>query len=152
MYSILDTYTLHVKENPVALTSAYPVLMTRDVASAAAFYRTYFDFEVTFEADWYVSLIRDRWELAVLDVSHPTVPAGAQPAAGVLINLEVNDVDAVYDRLVIHGPFDPLLPLRSEDFGQRHFIVAGPDDVLIDVITPIPPVGDFAAQFSATSA
>ncbi len=106
---------------------------------------------MTFAADWYVSLVRDRWELAVLDISHPTIPAKARPAAGVLINLEVDDVDAEYDRLVTHGPLEPLLTLRSEDFGQRHFIVAGPDDVLIDVITPIPPIGDFAALFTAAS-
>lgn len=130
------------------LTSAYPVLMTRDVAATAAFYRTHFGFEVAFEADWYVSLARGRWELAVLDASHPTLPIGGRPASGVLINLEVDDVDAEYDRLVTHGPLDALLPLRSEDFGQRHFIVTGPDDVLVDVITPIQPIEEFEAQFA----
>jgi catechol 2,3-dioxygenase-like lactoylglutathione lyase family enzyme len=140
------TYTEYVKEPIMALTSAYPVLMTDDVPTTAAFYRTHFGFEVAFGADWYVSLIRDRWELAVLDASHPTIPVRARPASGVLINLEVDDVDAEYDRLVTRGPLEALLPLRSEDFGQRHFIVAGPDDVLIDVITPIEPTGQFAAQ------
>lgn len=32
-----------------------------------------------------------------------------------------------------------LIPLRDEAFGQRHFITADPNDVLIDVIKPIPP-------------
>jgi uncharacterized glyoxalase superfamily protein PhnB len=132
----------------MAVTSCYPVLMTHDVQTAAAFYRRHFGFEVSFEADWYVSLVRDRWELAVLDASHPTIPISARSASGVLINLEVDDVDAEYDRLVTRGPLDALLPLRSEDFGQRHFIVAGPDDVLIDVITPIQPTGEYSAQFA----
>ncbi len=39
------------------------------------------------------------------------------------------------------------LELRSEDFGQRHFIVADPNGVLVDVITPIPPTGSFAEHF-----
>ena len=44
------------------------------------------------------------------------------------------------------------LSLRSEDFGQRHFIVAAPDGVLIDVITPIEPSASYAAQFLAGAA
>jgi catechol 2,3-dioxygenase-like lactoylglutathione lyase family enzyme len=133
------------------LTSAYPVLMTRDVPATAAFYRTHLGFQPTFEADWYVSLARDRCELAILDAAHPSIPVTGCPAAGLLLNLEVDDVDAEYDRVVTHGPLEALLPLRSEDFGQRHFILAGPDDVLIDVITPIPPTEEFAAQFTASA-
>jgi catechol 2,3-dioxygenase-like lactoylglutathione lyase family enzyme len=136
MYSISFTNITYVKESPM---SCYPVLMTRDVAATAAFYRDHLGFETTFEADWYVSLRRGTHELAVLDAGHPTVPAGhGRPASGVLINLEVDDVDAEYRRLVLDGPLDALLPIRSEEFGQRHFIVAAPDGVLIDVITEIP--------------
>ena len=51
-------------------------------------------------------------------------------------SLEVDDVDTAYQRLVIEGPLEAVLSLRSEDFGQRHFILAGPDGVLIDVISP----------------
>ncbi|PJJ57713.1 putative glyoxalase superfamily protein PhnB [Mumia flava] len=127
-------------------TSIYPVLMTEDVTTTAAFYREHFGFETVFETDWYVSLRRDRWELAVLEASHPTIPAAGRPAAGILINLEVDDADAEYERLVTSGPLEPLLPLRSEDFGQRHFIVAGPDGVLVDVITPIEPTGEYAGE------
>ncbi|GAA1530565.1 VOC family protein [Brevibacterium picturae] len=133
----------------MSLTSAYPVLMTHNVAGTAAFYRTHFGFEVAFEADWYVSLVRDSWELAVLDAGHSTIPGSGRPASGVLINLEVDDVDTEYERLVADGPLEALLMLRSEDFGQRHFIVAGPDEVLIDVITPIEPSDEFSAQFAS---
>lgn len=131
------------------LTSVYPVLMSRDVAAAAAFYRDILGFEITFEADWYVSLRQGLWELALLDPDHPTIPDGyrGSPAAGVLLNLEVADVDAVYQDLTGRG-FEIALPLRSEDFGQRHFILRGPDGVLIDVITPIPPQGEYVEQFA----
>ncbi len=36
------------------------------------------------------------------------------------------------------------LDLRSENFGQRHFIVADPNGILIDVITPIEFTGQYA--------
>lgn len=135
------------------LTSSYPVLMTADVAAATAFYREQFGFEVTFEADWYVSLASGRHELALLDPAHPTIPEGyrGRTAAGVLLNLEVDDVDAVHEKLAGRPGIDIVLPLRSEEFGQRHFIVAGPDGVLVDVITPIAPEGAYVDQFVAPS-
>ena len=134
----------------MTLTSSYPVLMSADVATAAAFYRTHFGFESTFESDWYVSLRRGPWELALVAAGHPSIPAGhRRPCQGVLLNLEVDDVDAEHRRLVVDGPLEPLLDLRSEPFGQRHFIVAAPDGVLVDVITPIEPAPEFAAEFAA---
>lgn len=134
----------------MALTSVYPVLMSADVGATARFYREHFAFDVTFESDWYVSLRRGTWELAVLDPSHETVPPAyrGRVASGVLLNLEVDDVDAEYQRLVTDGGMLAVLPIRSETFGQRHFIVAAPDDVLVDVITPTEPDKSFAAQFA----
>lgn len=37
----------------------------------------------------------------------------------------------------------PELEIRSEDFGQRHLIVADPNGISIDVITPIEFTGDY---------
>lgn len=134
----------------MALTSVYPVLMTTDVAATAAFYRDNLGFKPTFEADWYVSLVRGQWELAILDSSHETIPEGfrGHPAGGIVLNIEVDDVDEEYLRLVTNGPLSAIVPLRSESFGQRHFVIEAPDRVLIDVITPIEPAPEFVAQFA----
>lgn len=82
---------------------------------------------------------------------HSGAPDAARdpPSAleGVILNFEVEDVDAEWDRLVVGQGLRPELELRSEDFGQRHFIVADPNGVLIDVITPIAPTAEFAGQF-----
>ncbi|EID56371.1 VOC family protein [Saccharomonospora xinjiangensis] len=133
------------------VTSFYPVLMSGDVAAAASFYRTAFGFETTFECDWYVSLRLGSFELAILAHDHATVPEGyrAMPR-GVIVNVEVDDVDAVHARLVGDTGLDPVLPLRDEDFGQRHFIVAGPDDVLVDVIQPIEPTAEYAQAYTGS--
>ena len=119
------------------LSSFYPVIGTAEVARTADFYRTYFRFETTFEADWYVSLrlsSNPEFELAILDYNHPSVPPdGRKPIRGLILNFEVDDVDAEYHRLVAAGlPMD--LELRDEDWGQRHFITHDPNGVLIDVI------------------
>jgi catechol 2,3-dioxygenase-like lactoylglutathione lyase family enzyme len=132
------------------LTSFYPVLCTSRLGESRDFYVTWFGFEVTFEADWYVSLRRPGYELALLDHRHPTLPEGHHEAVrGLLLNFEVEDVDAEWRRLVVQGGLPAVLDLRSEDFGQRHFIVADPGGALVDVITPIPPTAEYAGQYQA---
>ena len=137
----------------MTVTSIYPVLLTADVDAAAAFFREHFGFEVTFGSDWYVSLRSGVGELAVLDARHETIPEPWRgvAAGGLLVNIEVDDVDDEYRRLVEEGSLDAVLPIRSEAFGQRHFIVAGPEGVLVDVITPIPPEEEFVEQFTAAA-
>lgn len=134
------------------VTSYYPVLMTADVAATAAFYRRHFGFVALFSADWYVHLQLDgdpAVNLAVLDGGHETIPELARGrACGLLLNFEVEDVDAVHDRLRAAG-LPILRSLRDEEFGQRHFITADPNGVLIDVIKPIPPSADYAQQYEA---
>ncbi|WP_228973267.1 VOC family protein [Streptomyces sp. DH12] len=131
----------------------YPVLATRDVVASRDFYTRHFGFEVTFEADWYVSLRRPdapQYELAILDHAHPTIPEGRRVAlsGGLLLNFEVDDVDREHRRLVAEAGLPEVLPLRTEEFGQRHFIVAAPEGVLIDVITVVPPSEEYAAQYT----
>ncbi|GAA4056769.1 VOC family protein [Actinomadura miaoliensis] len=135
------------------LTSFYPVIGVTRLRESRDFYTRLFGFEVTFEADWYVSLRRqgDRpYELALLDYGHPTVPeAYRKPAQGLLLNFEVEDVDAEWERLVLDEGLKAELDLRTEDFGQRHFIVADPNGVLIDVIKEVPPADTYADNYVA---
>lgn len=133
-----------------ALTGFYPVLCTERLDESVAFYCTLFGFETTYTSDWYVSLRQPapaHHELAL-------VAAGTRPCRrpsvgrwGLLLNFEVADVDAEYERLVTGAGLKPELSLRDEAFGQRHFIVAAPDGVLIDVITPIAPAAAHAACY-----
>lgn len=134
-------------------TSYYPVIMTDDVAGTAEFYTAHFRFEALFTSDWYIHLQSKEDEkvtLAVLDGSHETIPAvGRGKVLGLLLNFEVEDVDAVYD--VVRAAGLPILrAIRDEDFGQRHFITADPNGVMIDVIKPIPPSADYAALYDAS--
>ncbi|TDD64150.1 glyoxalase/bleomycin resistance/extradiol dioxygenase family protein [Jiangella aurantiaca] len=137
----------------MAINGFYPVICSTDVAAARDFYVRHFGFAPTFEADWYVSLRHPdapQVELAVVDHRHPTVPERfRQPARGLLLNLEVPDVDEWYARLVDGAHLPVALDLRDEAFGQRHFIVEAPGGVLVDVITPIEPTDEYAAQYAS---
>ncbi|TIV93564.1 MAG: glyoxalase [Mesorhizobium sp.] len=131
-------------------TSYYPVLMTGDVAGTAAFYVGHFRFKPLFASDWYVHLqsAEDRRvNLGIVQGDHETIPEeGRGRTSGLLINFEVRNPDAVYERVVAAG-LPILSPLRDEPFGQRHFITKDPNGVLIDVIKPIPLSPEFRAQF-----
>ncbi|MFC3771722.1 VOC family protein [Paenibacillus sp. GCM10012303] len=133
--------------------SFYPVIMTEQVATTAEFYRKLFGFETVFEADWYVSLRLTKedqtaFELAVLEAGHPTVPeAYRNSVRGLILNFEVNDVDAEYERLIVCEKLPLRLELRNEAFGQRHFITSDPNGVLIDVIKIIPPSSEYSDQY-----
>ena len=133
------------------ITQYYPVLQVSDVAGTADFYRTHFDFDAAFESDWYVHL-QSRHDpsvnLAIVDGQHETVPEAFHGNTKALIlNFEVADVDALAERCI--GAGLPIVKsLRDESFGQRHFITRDPGGNLIDVIKPIPPSPEFAAQYS----
>lgn len=133
------------------INSLYPVIMTKDLAQSKAFWTTYFPFSVVFDSEWYVSLktqLQPTFELALLDPNHPTVPEMFRKTfkGGIIINIEVDDVDSEYERLCKMG-LPMHLPLRQEDFGQRHFITSGPNGVLVDVIKVIPPSAEYGLQY-----
>lgn len=130
----------------------YPVIMTDDVAGTSKFYQDHFRFRPTFESDWYIHLQsseNEKVNVAILQGDHETVPEQARGrVSGLILNFETDDVDAEY-ALAQAANLPIVLPIRDEEFGQRHFMTVDPNGVLIDVIKEIPPTAEFAAQFTA---
>ena len=133
-------------------TQYYPVIQTTDVAATKAFYVDHFRFNVSFDADWYCHLQSSEdpgVNLAILQSDHETIPAeGRGTVGGLILNFEVDDVDAEFKSAQDAG-LPILKTLTDEAFGQRHFITRDLNGVLIDVIKPIPPVGEFVDQYAA---
>jgi catechol 2,3-dioxygenase-like lactoylglutathione lyase family enzyme len=128
----------------VTLSSFYPVLAVEAalVGPERDFYVAHFGFTAVFDTDWYVAMQHhdgDRLhELGILQLDHPSMPApGRHPARGLLLTIEVDDVDAEHQRLINQAGLPVVQDLRDEDFGQRHFITHDPAGVLIDVVTPL---------------
>lgn len=133
------------------LSQFNPVIQTDDVEGTAAFYKQYLGFVSKFDSDWYVHLQSEKHptvNLAILRFDHETIPeVGRVQSKGVILNFEVEDVDveyikAVENNLPIH------IALRDEPFGQRHFITADPNGILIDIIKPISPSAEFLANYA----
>lgn len=133
-----------------AIASLYPVLMSDDVARDHRFYADLLGLATAFASDWYVSLAAEGdadVQLGIVARQHDSVPAAhRRTGAGMLVTVEVDDVDAVHARAVARGlPFH--VALRDEPWGQRHFITEDPAGVLVDVVTVIEPTPEFAAQY-----
>ena len=128
----------------------YPVLQTDRLAESRAFYTELLGFEIAFDSDWYVSLRLGDFQLALMETGHESVPAaGRGRTTALILNLEVDNARAEHERLIEKAGLAVELPLRDEPWGQRHFITRDPNGVLLDVIEPIPPSPEFAAQYAA---
>lgn len=137
----------------MALTGFFPILLSTHVQEARGFYERHFGLVPRFESDWYVHLGHPTlaFELAIMTPRHDSLPAAAQtPAAGVLLSFEVTDASAEYVRLSGQG-VDVVHGLRDEAWGQRHFMLRGPDGVFVDVVEPIAPAGDYAAAYTGAT-
>jgi catechol 2,3-dioxygenase-like lactoylglutathione lyase family enzyme len=137
----------------MSVNAVFPVVMTERLEESRDFYAGLLGMRLAFEADWYVQLLSPATPAAQLGLvarGHESVPpAFDRPAAGVLVSVEVEDVDAVHSRARARGlPIE--LPLRDEDWGQRHFITRDPNGLAVDVIQVIPVTsGEAAAQYAA---
>jgi catechol 2,3-dioxygenase-like lactoylglutathione lyase family enzyme len=136
------------------MNALYPTILSDSVLATKEFYVRLLGLHTDFDSDWAVYLSApsdDALKLAIVDRAHDSVPAPFQSrAAGVLISVEVEDVDQTWARAVGLGA--PVRqPLRDEPFGQRHFMVSDPNGLLVDVITPIPFSDDFMAEHEAAS-
>ena len=134
------------------MKTLFPLVITPRGADAVAFYRDLFGMTVVADIGWYVHLQQPdnpSMQLAFIEPGHDSVPGShrAEPG-GVVITLEVDDVDELHARATEMGA--PIhVPLRDEEWGQRHFITEDPTGLMVDVVTPIAPSPAFLAQLSA---
>ena len=123
-------------------SSLYPLLQVQDVEATARFYETALGFTRIFSSDWYVQLRAvspHPFEIALIGQDHDSIPEPARgPSRNVILSFYVEDAAAEYARLS-DGALAIAQPLRDEVFGQRHFIAADPNGILLDIITPIEP-------------
>ena len=131
--------------------SFYPLIQVEDVEATSRFYETHFGFSRSFSSDWYVQLRAGSdhpFEMAVIRYDHDSIPpAGRTVTRGLILSFYVEDAAAEERRLTAAG-LSIAQPLRDEVFGQRHFILADRNGLLIDVITPIEPSAEFVASLN----
>ena len=141
------------------LKSLFPVIVTDKLQEIRDFYSHHFGFHVVFEADWYVQLHAPRGDNAPpIELAFMLPHLESQPSplhagfagAGVILTLDVEDVDAVHAQLTEAGVLqEVVIGLRDEPWGQRHFLFRDPAGTLLDIVQLIPPSSEYTAAYSS---
>lgn len=118
------------------MRSLYPVICSRNVQASKDFYVSLLDFIPTFDTGWYVQLQNTQNHLAqigIVELGHESVPAAYNQAPrGIIITADYEDVTDVYNK-VVAAKLPMVYPLTEEVWGQKHFMISDPDDVLVDI-------------------
>jgi uncharacterized glyoxalase superfamily protein PhnB len=129
------------------LKDLYTVIVTDRRQECRDFYVRWFDFEVVFEASWFVYLASrggHAFGIAFMSPDHPSTPPGPErfSGQGVFLTLQVADAQAQYARLAAAGA--PIVhALHDEPWGQRRFALQDPAGTFVDVVEQIDPAPGF---------
>ena len=120
------------------VTRMLPNICTDRMAETRDFYMDLLGFVVRFEhAGWYIQVsspTNPQLQIGIVRRDHEFTPkAFRHPAQGVIISVQVDDVDAAYADVLKRG-FHIAHELRDEDFGMRHFMVADPNGLLVNIL------------------
>lgn len=115
----------------------FPITITTKPLESKNFYTKFFNFQIVFEADWYIHMRHESGiELAVMQPNLPNQPKflhGAYSGEGIVYSFEVDDAKSEYERLKALGA-TIIYELTDEEWGQRHFILKDPAGVSIDLV------------------
>ncbi len=132
--------------------SSFPVFIVADLDTAKSFYTGHFDFQLAFANEWYLHLVSSNGvQLGFLLPDQPSQPEifhQAHNGGGVIFTMEVDDADAAYTE-ARQANLDIVLDIRSEDWGQRHFIVLDPNGVHLDIVQAIQPSDEYQAGYAS---
>lgn len=132
------------------MNSLFPAICSNAIEESKEFYVSLLGFKPVFAIDWYVQLqspTDKNLQLAFVRQDHASVPAGFQQSPrGVIVTVEMDDVDTVYKRARRLG-HEMVLELRDEAWGQRHFMVRDPNGLLLDLVQIIEPQQEFLEAY-----
>ena len=137
---------MHVKD-------LYPVVVTDKLVECREFYVRWFDFQVVFQASWFVYLAATgdhSFGIAFMSPDHPSQPPGPETfnGRGMFLTVQVADAAAELERLQSAG-LAIAYPLHDEPWGQRRFAVYDPAGTWVDVIEQIEPEPGFWDKYLA---
>jgi catechol 2,3-dioxygenase-like lactoylglutathione lyase family enzyme len=117
----------------------YTGFVTQKLQESKAFYTQHFGFETIYEGDWFLLLRKGPYELGFLKPEMPGQHQLFQPAfqQGAWLALEVEDVDAEYERLR-QTAAQVLTEPETEAWGDRHFVMKDPNGMGVDIYMRVP--------------
>lgn len=112
-------------------------LLTDDLKSTRDLFVEWLDFEVEYEADWFICMFANgKGRVSAFRRTSEFIPKAYQRSVqGIILTIVVDDVEPYFERAqkldlnIVESPRD--LP-----YGQRRFLVADASGALIDVSAP----------------
>ena len=129
------------------LKDLYTIIVTDRREVCRDFYVKWLDFEVVFEASWFVYLASKgdhAFGIAFMSPDHPSTPPGPErfSGQGMFLTLQVADAKAEFARLSAAGA--PIVhELHDEPWGQRRFALKDPAGTFVDIVEQIDPAPGF---------
>ncbi len=119
-------------------------IITAKLEETKNFYVGKLDFQIVWEADWFILLATPNRQdtISFLIPDHPTqeISNFQKPFTGngLYITIEVENVDLYYEKVQKAG-IEIALPIRKEEWGDRHFAITDPNNIGIDFVTHTKP-------------
>jgi len=132
------------------VNSLFPVICSNKLPECKAFYESLLGLTTVFDLDWYIQMLSPtdaNLQIAFVARDHESVPPeyGLKPQ-GVIVTVEMDDVDTVYQRAQ-SSKLRIVKALKDEPWGQRHFMVRDPNELLVDLVQMIEPSKEFKEHF-----
>ena len=114
-------------------------VITQNLQQTKEFYTQKLWFWITFESDWYILFHTPNHEdeiaflLPNLDSQAP-IFRDQFNGKGLFLTIEVDNVDDFYTKIQDQN-IDIAVPLKDEEWGDRHFAIIDPNGIGIDFVT-----------------
>ncbi|MBE0616051.1 MAG: VOC family protein [Burkholderiales bacterium] len=123
----------------IAVTRLLPNICTDKMEETRDFYKELLGFVVGFELKgWYIQLAspeKPELQIGIMRLDHEFTPRPFQRLAqGVIISVQVEDVEATYAAVKAHD-FELAHDICDEEFGMRRFMVVDPNGLLVNVFS-----------------
>lgn len=123
----------------ITVTRLLPNICTDKMEETRDFYSKLLGFVVGFEHQgWYIQMAsptHPQLQIGIVRRDHEFTPKAYQDSAkGVIISVQVEDVDSAYAAVRERG-FRIAQPISEERFGMRRFMVADPNGLLVNLFS-----------------
>ena len=127
------------------LSKITPLFTATDLPSLKTFYTEHFGFSVTFDGKGYLGLKSAKSPGLEMGFMLPCSENGPVfNGQGLILCMEVDDVDGEYERLIKEGVASKAPP-TDNPWGDRSFMVTDPAGVTLYILQPIPPTAEYKA-------
>ena len=123
----------------IEIQATFPVMVTTDLEALKQFYEGIFGFKVVFfDTSFYLHLVspNNGGQLGFMVPNHHSQPVflhSQMVTEGYVISFEVIDAQKAYQQAKDLS-LEVVMPLKEEEWGQRHFIIKDPAGFRVDIV------------------